>query len=898
MPSPRGADLPPTETIRLPTKDATEGVAAPPVRSPRDSRIEGRFPPGTLLANRYRIAGLLGKGGMGEVYRAYDLTLEQPVALKFLREASAVNPAAMARFRNEVRIARQVSHANVCRVYDIGQVRAQAYISMEYVDGEDLSSLIRRIGRLPPDKGVEIARRLCGGLAAAHERGVLHRDLKPSNIMIDGRGRALITDFGLACFAEQLPGSEVSHGTPSYMAPEQLSGKEVSVRSDIYSLGLVLYEMFTGKRVFQANSLAELLRLHENMLLTSPAFLVKDLDPAIERLILSCLDPDPNNRPYSALAVSAALPGGDPLGAALAAGETPSPETVAAEGGLAGLSPRVAGWCMASVVIGLVAVAFLSTKVSLIEKGLLGRTPDVLVQKARDILQIIGYTYRPMDSAYGLRYDANPYFRYVEQHDLSSKRWSHLVAQQPPLIHFWYCQSPRYLDPSSLFTGSLGPMRVVSVAATVNAFDAAAVVPGLLRIKLDPLGHLLYLSAVPSQVGKSPDRSLPFDWSELFTAAGLNQGMFSPVQPQWTPPAAFDTRAAWIGTYAERPDFSLRVEAAAWRGRPVFFQITGPWNDPDGTESSPVPRREGTTRVLWYTLVVFVVVGASFLARHNIRSGRGDRRGSFRLAVFVFSAYMLSWLLMSHHVPTQTELTTLMTAASQAAFVAGGLWLIYIALEPYVRRHWPHTIVSWSRILVGRVRDPLVGADLLFGVIAGTAWTLVIQSHEIVRQSLGEAAWWTPSLDALLGVRQFLGRLLMYLPQAIMNSLAILFTILVLRILVRRQWLAGGISVVLLALVTLDSTRGVSRALVGMPFWLVFYAGVVFILMRFGLLSLTTGLFVIYVLRSFPITADLSAWYAETSLFVLVSVFALSVYGLHASVARRPLLKDALLSYR
>jgi hypothetical protein len=251
---------------------------------------------------------------------------------------------------------------------------------------------------------------------------------------------------------------------------------------------LVLYEMFTGKRVFQANSLAELLRLHENMLLTSPAFLVKDLDPAIERLILSCLDPDPNNRPYSALAVSATLPGGDPLGAALAAGETPSPETVAAEGGLAGLSPRVAGWCMASVVIGLVAVAFLSTKVSLIEKGLLGRTPDVLVQKARDILQIIGYTYRPMDSAYGLRYDANPYFRYVEQHDLSSKRWSHLVAQQPPLIHFWYCQSPRYLDPSSLFTGSLGPMRVVSVAATVNAFDAAAVVPGLLRIKLDPLG--------------------------------------------------------------------------------------------------------------------------------------------------------------------------------------------------------------------------------------------------------------------------------------------------------------------------------------------------------------------------------------------------------------------------
>src|ERR1700680_3492118 len=168
--------------------------------------------------------------------------------------------------------------------------------------------------------------------------------------MIDGRGQVSITDFGIACFAEQLPRAEVCQGTPSYMAPEQLSGKEVSVRSDIYSLGLVLYEMFTGKRVFQADLVAELLRLHENMLLTNPSFLVKDLDPAVERIILSCLDPDPQNRPYSALAVSAALPGGDRLAAALAAGEIPSPEMVAAAGTTGGLPSRVAGWCLASVV--------------------------------------------------------------------------------------------------------------------------------------------------------------------------------------------------------------------------------------------------------------------------------------------------------------------------------------------------------------------------------------------------------------------------------------------------------------------------------------------------------------------------------------------------------------------
>ena len=150
---------------------------------------EGRFPPGTVLAGRYRVLGLLGRGGMGEVYRADDLKLGQPVALKFLPESAARNPDRLARFHSEVRIARQVSHPNVCRVYDIGEIDGAAFLSMEYVDGEDLGSLLRRIGRLPGDKALEIARKLCAGLAAAHDKGVLHRDLKPANIMLDGAAR-------------------------------------------------------------------------------------------------------------------------------------------------------------------------------------------------------------------------------------------------------------------------------------------------------------------------------------------------------------------------------------------------------------------------------------------------------------------------------------------------------------------------------------------------------------------------------------------------------------------------------------------------------------------------------------------------------------------------------------
>ena len=193
-------------------------------------------------------------GGMGEVYRALDLILNQPVALKFLSQAAHTGEAALARFRNEVRIARQVSHPSVCRVYDIGVIEGLHFLSMEYVDGEDLASLLRRIGRLPPDKALEFTRRICAGLAAAHERGVLHRDLKPANIMIDGRGQVRITDFGLAALAAEVQAGDIRSGTPGYMSPEQKAGREVTTRSDLYSLGLVLHEMFTGKHYGESQS--------------------------------------------------------------------------------------------------------------------------------------------------------------------------------------------------------------------------------------------------------------------------------------------------------------------------------------------------------------------------------------------------------------------------------------------------------------------------------------------------------------------------------------------------------------------------------------------------------------------------------------------------------------------
>ena len=290
----------------------------------------GRFPPGEIIEGRYRVIGLLGRGGMGEVYRADDLRLGQPVALKFLPETLSHDPVRLAQFHNEVRTARQVSHPNVCRVYDIGDASGHLFLTMEYVDGEDLSSLLRRIGRLPEDKALEIARQICAGVAAAHERGVIHRDLKPANIMLDGAGRIRVMDFSLATAGAAPEGIA---GTPAYMAPEQLEGREATIRSDIYAIGLVFYELFTGRRAFDAKTLADLVAAHASGSITAPTELVKALDATIERAILRCLEGDPARRPASALAVAASLPGGDPLAAALAAGETPSPEMVAAAGG-------------------------------------------------------------------------------------------------------------------------------------------------------------------------------------------------------------------------------------------------------------------------------------------------------------------------------------------------------------------------------------------------------------------------------------------------------------------------------------------------------------------------------------------------------------------------------------
>ena len=863
-----------------PQRSASSSSSRPPSSS-GFALNEARFLPGRLLAGRYRIIALLGKGGMGEVYRADDLTLGQPVALKFLPEEASRDESLLERFRNEVRIARRVSHPNVCRVYDVGEVDGQTFFTMEYVDGEDLASLLRRIGRLPHDKATDIGRQLCAGLAAAHSKGVLHRDLKPANIMLDGRGQVVMTDFGLAGLADQIHGVDVRSGTPAYMAPEQLAGKEVTAQSDIYSLGLVLYEVFTGKRAFAVETLAEVVRTGTQSAPSRPSSVVKDLDPAVERVILRCLEPEPRNRPASALGVAAALPGGDPLAAALAAGETPSPQMVAAAGESGGLSPRVAISCLAAAVIGLAACVYLSIRPNTLERAGLELSPEVLSQKAREIITRLGYLERPVDNASGFFEDGD-FTDYVEKQDKPRPKWDEILGARPSPMGFWYRQSPDYLVARDFHDFLLTP-------GLVDGDDPPSTLSGMIRLVLDPRGRLVYFDAIPPQHTTASMTPAPVDWKALFAASELDPAQFQTAQPTWTSLAAADTRAAWTGKW---PGTSrdLRIEAAAWQGKPVFFYLTGPWTKPDRMKQEPSTAGKKSGQILGVLLLASLMFFSFLLARRNYRHGRGDRDGAAILATVVFGLLILLWLFRGHLVPSLGTFGLLIFAIGMSLFLAALTWVMYMAVEPYVRRYWPHSIISWSRILTGRVRDPLVGSDMLFGVLLGVVWIAIFQAAHLTAMHMG-AAPQLYSSTFLFGTRQALGAWLSQIPGAIMTTLEFFFLLLGLKLLLRKDWLAA---IAFVAIFSTLKSLGASYPMVDIPTTILVYGIAALVVFRFGLVSLACAIFTVDLLANVPFSADLSAWYMSTSIFALLSVVALAVWGFYTSLGGEPLWKPEL----
>jgi serine/threonine protein kinase/Tfp pilus assembly protein PilF len=268
---------------------------------------------GTVFANRYEIIEELGVGGMGRVYRAEDTKVKEQVALKLLRPEISADKKTIDRFRNELKVARRIRHKNVTGMYDLGEDRGVHYITMEYVSGEDLRSLIRRVGQLPVAKSVAIAGQICEGLSEAHGLGIVHRDLKPSNIMIDREGNARIMDFGIARSMGTSGVTEAGMmvGSPEYMSPEQAEAGDIDQRSDIYSLGIILYEMLTGRRPFEAETSIGLLLKHRAERPQDPRDLNALVPESLSRVILRCLEKDRDKRWANVQELLAALRAGE-----------------------------------------------------------------------------------------------------------------------------------------------------------------------------------------------------------------------------------------------------------------------------------------------------------------------------------------------------------------------------------------------------------------------------------------------------------------------------------------------------------------------------------------------------------------------------------------------------------
>jgi len=883
--TPSGTHQPKSNPDDVATIAMTDMGASPPIAPTSGSRfrVSGsgsadtqRFPPGTLIASRYRVVARLGKGGMGEVFRADDLILGQTVALKFLPPAATNNPNLLARFYDEVRIARQVTHPNVCRVHDIGELQGQPYLSMAYIDGEDLGVLLRRIGRLPAGKATEFSRKLCAGLAAAHAQGVLHRDLKPGNIMIDSEGQVVITDFGLAGIAEELQGAEVRNGTPAYMAPEQLTGQEVSARSDIYSLGLVMYEMFTGIPPFEAKTAAEMLRLRQHSRPAQPSTLVQDIDPAAERVILRCLDPDPKLRPQAALAVAAALPGGDPLAAALAAGETPSPEVVAAAGTNEGLRPAIAIAALAGTIALFAVFMVFTPRMRTINKIPLENPPEALAAKARDTMRKLGYIERPADTAYGFSY--NDYQDYLSTKLKSMAEWDRTYSTAPSPLTFWYRQSPRPLESES-----------INHAGRVSPADPFPQNSGEITANFDQEGRLTDFHAIPPQLDNSGNSARSADWGLLFAVADLDLSKFQQAAPEWVPLLDTDSRAAWTGAYPGHPDLPIRIEAAAWHGKPAYFEIIWPWTKPTRLIESSVSRSKRAADIAKNVFLILVGIVAIIVARVNSKAGRGDHRGAVRLGIFAGTASLLGWLLSAHHVASRAESSLLGEAVADAVLRAVLLWAVYLALEPWIRRYWPHTLITWTRVLSGRFRDPMVGRDLLFGTLFGVAYAVLILSFNLIDPGPGRDF----QASYLMGGRAIGFGLMQHLFSTVITSTEFFLMIFLLRVLVRKEWIAGGLFVAIWSV--LQSYSNGNTGWMSILLFVLIFSLLVIILLRCGLFAMSVTVFLIdWVDQTFA-TTDLGAWYGLSSLIVMLVVGAMAGYGFWTSLGGRKLIGETEL---
>ena len=863
-----GSHLEDPEAVPTLTDAQAESSPSPGQRS--SDHEHGRFLPGTIVANRYRIVSLVGQGGMGEVYRADDLKLGQPVALKFLPANVNRSSRAFEHFITEVRLSRQIAHPNVCRVYDIGDAQGQHFLTMEFIDGEDLRALLRRIGRIPPDSGTRIAHQLCAGLSAAHLKGVIHRDLKPANVMIDGMGQAKITDFGIARLAESSPDQSEFAGTPAYMAPEQILHGQTSIQSDLYSLGLILHTLFTGEPIHQTNEYRTIRKWHEeNGTPPRPSSLVPELNHPIDRAIAQCLEKKPQDRPESSQAISVGLPGGDPLAAFITAGETPSPELVASAGGRGIMDLKLGVACLLSILVGLLICCALASRSHAINQYDTIRHPEVLADRSLELFKAFGY------------HEAAPYWN--DGFYFSEKSSSPTVESEEKL-RYW-----RRHSPSPLVSQLPYNLQKEKSFARVSAQDPPWGTIGEYGIQLDPHGQLISFRSIPPYQTASNEPS-EINWESWLTPE-LVGSKWADLEPELStssfPHYLSNHAKAWKHTDPDgEPMFYVLADAVA--GRLTYFSKLTPEEfdaGPTHYDSWVMPALPGMNQSnkIFFNLMFWTVIGAYgaslVVAWKQLRSGKCDRKGVFWIASATVTSLLLTYILIAdHHLGIEgfQTITRWVGAGLFTACVSGAL---YAAGESLIRKLWPQSLISFIRLIDGRWTDPLVGKNFLFGTLYGIGFLLAFQLPFFAPKALGITpdTHLHPSNWGVDSTRRLLGLFCYNFPFALQVILIQLLTAMAFRAIARNRVLTAVLFITFWGIVL----NGVYA--LGLLGCLSYAALSWTVLTRFGILTGIIANFVYLTLAWAPLTLDFSNWYASQTFGALGLVLTLAIFGFYTS---------------
>ncbi len=612
--------------------------------------------------------------------------------------------------------------------------------------------------------------------------------------------------------------------------------------------------------------------------------LVAEIEPVVDHAILRCLEKDPARRPASAAQLAGSLPGGDPLAAAIAAGETPSPELVAASGE-EGTLPRKQAWMWFLVCLAVLALSVPLGSLWQLANVVPVKEPAVQKAAARDLLNSIGYRNLPADSASWFAADTASLASLVRTRPPGE--WFRDPAAKRRLIVFCYRESPT-------------PLFSWHALGLVGAVDSPAFrYPDDAFLQLDAGGRLVFLRGGGLELRSAEALTpRPANWSLLFTAAGLDAAALKEATIEWPAVVTADESRAWLG---QADEGAVRVEGSAYRGRPVQFLIAPTERKPPA--GPPVRTKVAEFLQQFAAVTTLVCLGVvAVLARHNLRAGRGDRRGAFRLAVVIVAVETIYVLFERHWTFRPSNVVSVLTFFLGGPFFTGiEAWLFYMGTEPFLRRRWPHLLTAWTRLLDGRWRDPLVGRSLLAGT--GTA----LLALPIVPGILSAL---TRVFSLPLAVPRYVsgtldGGLLWFLIPATTNwvgpvhMLLLVAVLLVARLVLRRDWLAWtALFLVTFGLHMWDLL--LAPGAMAAPLGSVIIAtavslGLVGVTMREGVLAGAACYTVLIAAYMTPFTHDLTRWYAWRTVVVVALIATLAYGGFRNVLGRQSPFPESVL---